>query len=220
MKRTIAFSLAIAFVAVALVGFTGTSSATEDVPEEAASSTAVATWSVDKAHSSVGFKVRHLAISKVSGRFHEYDADLRFDPADLSTLEASATVQVASIDTENQKRDDHLRSPDFFAAEEYPAMTFESKEVRSIDGNSFELVGDLTIRDVTKEVVMDGQLLGTATMRGNEIAALEASTTIDRMEYGLQWNRLTEAGGVVVGHDVEIILEIEAVKQAETPQAD
>jgi polyisoprenoid-binding protein YceI len=220
MRRFIAFPLAAAFLAVALVGFTWTQPVPDDASEMPTSSGEVSTWSVDKSHSNVGFKVRHLAISNVSGRFHEYDVDLRFDPADLSTLETIATVQVASIDTENQKRDDHLRSPDFFAAADHPVMTFESKEVRNIDGNTFELVGDLTIRDVTKEVVLDGELIGTATMRGNEIAALEASTTIDRMDYGLQWNKLTEAGGVMVGHNVEIILEIEAVKQADAPQSD
>lgn len=221
MKRLVALPTLTLLAAFVLVGFTWTPTpstpAASDAPEK---ERAVVAWSVDKSHSNVGFKVRHLGISNVSGKFHDYEVDLAFDPADLSTLEATATIQIASIDTENQKRDDHLRSPDFFAAEDHPTMTFTSKEVRNVDGNDFELVGDLTIRGVTKEVVLDGTMVGTAVMRGNEIAALEASTTINRMDYGLKWNKLTEAGGVVVSHDVEIILEIEAAKQAESATAD
>lgn len=221
MKRSVALPTLTLLAAFVLAGFTWTPTpSTPTAPDAPEKERTVAAWSVDKSHSNVGFKVRHLGISNVSGKFHDYEVDLAFDPADLSTLEATATIQIASIDTENQKRDDHLRSEDFFAAEEYPAMTFTSKEVRSVDGNDFELVGDLTIRGVTKEVVLDGTMVGTAVMRGNEIAALEASTTINRMDYGLQWNKLTEAGGVVVSHDVEIILEIEAAKQAESAQAD
>ena len=184
---------------------------TKKAPE--ASAPEVATWEVDKSHSQVGFKVRHLGLSYVDGEFTDYEATIRFDPADLSTFEAEATIPVASITTGNDRRDGHLRSPDFFAAEEHPVMTFKSKEVRNIDGNTFEVVGDLTIRGTTKEVVLDAELMGTATMGDNTIAALEAETTINRLDYGLAWNNLTEAGGVVVGHDVTISLQIEAQKQ-------
>lgn len=203
-------SLVAALVVFVVAGFTAPAAPDEAPATQPAAE--VATWNVDQSHSRVGFKVRHLGLSNVSGQFHDYEVDLQLDPTDLSTLETSATINIASIDTENERRDNHLRSPDFFAAEEHPTMTFVSKEVRNIDGNSFELVGDLTIRGTTKEVVLDGEVLGTAVMQGNEIVALEASTTINRLEYGLAWDRLTEAGGVVVGHDVQIILELEAVK--------
>ena len=173
----------------------------------------VSTWAVDQVHSTIGFKVKHLGISNVRGDFDTYDFDLRFDPNDLTTLETTATVAVASIDTENERRDNHLRSPDFFAADEHPTMTFASKAVRAIDGDAFELVGDLTIRGVTNEVVFDAEFLGTAAMGDSERAGFEAETTIDRLDYGLAWNKLTEAGGFVVGHDVKIILELEVIKQ-------
>jgi polyisoprenoid-binding protein YceI len=171
-----------------------------------------ASWSIDKVHSNIGFKVKHLGISKVRGDFEDYEVTLNFDPEDLSTLETEVTVQIASIDTENDRRDNHLRSDDFFNAESHPTMTFVSKEVRNIDGNEFEIVGDLTIRGTTKEVVLDAEFLGTAAMGEQERSAFEARTTINRMDYGLAWNNLTEAGGFVVGHDVDIIIELEAIK--------
>lgn len=205
MKPIRALSLLSLLAVFILAGFTQI-----DAPT---STSDVATWAVDKSHSQVGFTVRHLGISKVSGDFKDYDATIMLDPADLSTLKATATLQTASIDTDNERRDNHLKSDDFFNAEEYPAMTFASTSVRNIDGNSFELVGNLTIRDVTKEVVLAGELLGTAAMGDKTIAALEASTTINRFDYNLKWNRALEAGGLVVGEDVTINLALEVVKQ-------
>lgn len=196
--RLIVPLLAIALLAT--IGFT---------PEPASRANS---WSVDHAHSKIGFKVRHLGISNVRGDFRDYDVSISMTDGDVSTLSASATIQTTSVFTNNDRRDNHLRSPDFFSAEAFPAMTFQSKEVRAVDGNTFELVGDLTIRDVTTEVVLDAEFLGTATMGDQERAGFEASTEINRMDYGLAWNRLTEAGGFVVGHNVEIILELEMVK--------
>ncbi len=182
-----------------------------DVPAPATAPDA-STWVVDNTHSTVGFKVKHLGISNVRGDFSDYEVALRFDPADLSTVEVNATIDIASIDTENEKRDNHLRSADFFSAEEYPKMTFVGKQVRNIDGSSFEIVGDLTIRGVTKEVVLDVEYLGSASMMGQERAAFEAETTINRLDYGLAWNKVTEAGGFIVGHDVTIQLDLEVTK--------
>jgi len=174
----------------------------------------VLNWTIDKAHSSIGFRVRHLGISFVNGVFEDYDATLQFDPNDLSTLKATATIRVASINTGIERRDNHLRSPDFFDAEKYPEIRFVSKEVRNIQGNKFQLVGDLTIKDVTKEVVLDVEFLGTAQgMQGELRAAFTARGTIDRFDYDLQWNRLTEAGGVVVGREVTLLIDIEAVQE-------
>ncbi len=174
----------------------------------------VLNWTIDKAHSSIGFRVRHLGISFVNGVFEDYDATLQFDPNDLSTLKATVTIRVASINTGVARRDNHLRSPDFFDVEKYPEIRFVSKEVRNIQGNKFQLVGDLTIKEVTKEVVLDVEFLGTAQgMQGERRAAFTARGTIDRFDYGLKWNRLTEAGGVVVGREVTLLIDVEAVQE-------
>jgi polyisoprenoid-binding protein YceI len=183
------------------------------LPAEAPKSE-VRSWSIDKSHSSVGFRVRHLGISNVNGAFTDYDATLQFDPADLRTLKATATIRVASINTGIERRDNHLRSADFFEAERYPEIRFVSKAVRNVRGNRFQLVGDLTIKGITKEVVLDVEFLGTAQgMQGELRAAFTAQGTIDRFDYGLQWNRLTEAGGVVVGREVTLLIDIEAVQE-------
>ncbi len=173
-----------------------------------------ATYTIDKIHSTVQFKVRHLGISTVTGSFGEYDATVMMEGEDLSTLSATATFNVASIDTGVERRDGHLKSDDFFSAETYPEMTFESTGVRNIDGNDFELVGNLTIRDVTKEVVLEGELLGvTPGMQGETRAGIEAEAKINRKEFGLTWDRITEAGSIVVSEDVRIILELQLVQQ-------
>ncbi|AEN74202.1 YceI family protein [Rhodothermus marinus SG0.5JP17-172] len=193
---------------IALAGFWQPTKAPEAPTRE------VLNWTIDKAHSSIGFRVRHLGISFVNGVFEDYDATLQFDPNDLSTLKATATIRVASINTGIERRDNHLRSPDFFDAEKYPEIRFVSKEVRNIQGNRFQLVGDLTIKDVTKEVVLDVEFLGTAQgMQGELRTAFTARGTIDRFDYGLQWNQLTEAGGVVVGREVTLLIDIEAVQE-------
>lgn len=163
----------------------------------------------DRTHSSVGFRVRHLGISNVRGSFTEYDALVRFDPENVESLHVEADVDVTSINTGNERRDNHLRSDDFFNAEQYPAMRFVSTAVRGVDGSTFELVGDLTIRDVTKEIVLDGEFFGIGAARDGRKAGFEARTTINRFDYNLRWDNLTEAGGLVVGEDVEIILEME-----------
>ena len=169
-------------------------------------------WSIDSVHSSIGFKVRHLGISNVRGEFLDYDAEILMDGTDLSTLTVSATIETGSVDTGNERRDGHLRSDDFFGAEEFPNMTFSSTEVTNIEGNNFHLVGDLTIRDVTQSVTLESEFLGTTTMRDSERAGFEARTVINRKEFNLSWDQLTEAGGFVVGHNVEIILELEVIK--------
>jgi len=212
MKRFTPSSLLILLVAVVLAAFGGTASpATPDTAPNA--DDPVAAWTVDAAHSSIGFSVRHLGIANVRGTFSGYDVDLQFDPADLSTLTTTANIQIETIDTRNQRRDDHLRSDDFFHVQEFPTMRFESTGVQNINGDSFEIIGNLTIKDVTREVVLAATMNGTAEFMGNEVAALTAQTVIDRHDYGLTWNRMTEAGGVVVGSDITITLEIEAMRE-------
>lgn len=170
-------------------------------------------WTIDQAHSQVNFKVRHLGITNVTGNFKDFDMTLVFDPQNLQTLQTTATVEVSTIDTGIERRDNHLRSDDFFNAEQYPELTFVSTGVTDIEGNTFKLMGDLTIRDVTKPVVLEAEMIGTAPgTDGKMRAGFTAKTTIDRMEYGLKWDKLTEAGGLVVSHDVEVLLEVQAVR--------
>ncbi len=173
----------------------------------------VITFHPDKTHSNVGFKVRHLGISNVRGAFGEYEATVQFDPEDLGALSIEATIQASSIDTGNERRDDHLRSDDFFNVEAFPELRFESKEVRNIDGSEFELVGDLTIRDVTKEIVLESEFLGMGAGRNGRKAGFEARAKIDRFDYNLKFDALTETGGLVVGSDVEIVLDMELDEQ-------
>ena len=173
----------------------------------------IVTFKPDKSHSKVGFKVRHLGIANVRGAFSDYDYTIAFDPEDLSTLTADVTINAASVDTENERRDNDLRSEGFFHVEKYPTVRFVSKGVRNIEGNTFELVGDLTIKDVTKEVVLETEYFGSTTQRGRRKAGFEAHTTINRFDFGLKWDALTEAGGLVVGENVEVILELEMGEQ-------
>ncbi len=175
-------------------------------------------FQLDRAHSSVTFRVRHLGISTVSGTFGAFDASISLDPADVTTLDVSATIDAASVNTGIERRDNHLRSPDFFAVEEHSSISFESTEVRRVEGNSFQLVGDLTIRGVTKPVVLDAEMRGPVSAMGKNIVAFTASGSLNRFDYGLTWNRMVEAGGVVVGEDVQIEIEVEAATE-ESAQA-
>ncbi|MFK7847431.1 MAG: YceI family protein [Rhodothermales bacterium] len=181
-------------------------------PEKTGDKPAMTKYVADKAHSQIGFKVRHLGITNVNGLFSDYETEVTLDLADLSTLQATASVKIASISTGIDRRDGHLKSDDFFNAEEFPEMKFVSKAVRNIDGAEFELVGDLTIRDITKEVVLEAEFLGAGTMGDTEKAGFEAETTINRFDYNLKWDRVTEAGGLVVSENVKIILDLELNK--------
>jgi polyisoprenoid-binding protein YceI len=152
----------------------------------------------------------HFYYGRNKIQYDDFDIDLRLDPEDLSSLETTATVETSSIDTGIDRRDDHLRSGDFFESETYPTLAFESTGVRNVDGQRFELLGNLTIRDVTKPVVLDAEMAGPVTdMEGKPRVAFTASTRIDRKDYGLQWNRAVE-GVNVVSDDVDIILDIQA----------
>lgn len=167
-------------------------------------------WTIDKAHSSIGFSVRHLVISNVKGSFGDYTGTIEFAPDKLESGTALFTVQVASIDTDEARRDEHLRSPDFFDVAQFPAMTFKSTQVHDVNGNEFKMTGNLTIRDVTKEVTFDCVFHGTVNdPMGNTKAGFTATATINRQDFGVKWNKSLDAGGVVVGDDVTITLELE-----------
>jgi len=169
-----------------------------------------ADWTIDKAHSSINFSVRHLVISKTNGRFHDFDGEISFDGENWDKANAEMTVKIASIDTDNKDRDDHLRSPDFFDAAKYPDMVFKSKKVVKGEGKRFQLIGDLTIKDVTREVTFDCEFHGIAEFMGTKKAGFTAQAKIDRKDFGMTWNKVLDAGGVAVGNEVTITLEIEA----------
>lgn len=178
--------------------------------------TATRTYSVDRSHSQVGFKVRHLGFSKVAGRFTDFDATVELEPGSLETLSAKATIQVASLTTNEEARDTHLRSDDFFKADAFPQMVFESTAVRAVRGSELKLDGNLTIRDVTRPVTLNVTYMGDARDPwGGQRIAFEAVTKINRKDFGLTWNVVLETGGLLVGEDVEIVLEIEAVQNPE-----
>lgn len=167
-------------------------------------------WALDTAHSVVGFSVRHMMVANVRGEFRSFTADLQFDPADLSTGSVKATIETASIHTREEKRDAHLRSPDFFDAEKYPQLTFVSKSVTR-HGDGWKVLGDLTIRDQTHEVTLNVEN-PTPEVKdpwGNAKVGITASTKIKRSQWGLSWNAALEAGGVLVGDEITIHLELE-----------
>ena len=176
--------------------------------------TATRTYTIDPSHSQVSFKVRHLGFSKVRGRFTGFEGTVRMTPGDFSTLEADASVELETITTGDQKRDAHLRSDDFFSVEQHPTMTFEGHAVSGISDDGFKLEGDLTIRGTTKPVVLDVTYLGEATDPwGGTRVAFEARGKINRKDFGLNWNQALETGGFLVGDEVEIELEVQAVQQ-------
>lgn len=173
-------------------------------------------YKADVAHSYVGFKVRHMGFSKVKGKFNDFDVTVTVDPKDITTLSAEAAIKTATVDTGNADRDKHLRSGDFFESEEFPTMEFKGSEVRNVKGNDFELAGELTIRGVTKPVVLKGEFNGEAKDPwGNDRVAFEGEVTINRKEFGLTWNQVLETGGLLVSEDVDVIIDLQAVKSGE-----
>ena len=170
-------------------------------------------WNLDASHSSVDFSVRHMMIAKVKGTFHSFEANIEADPEDLTTADIEFSVDLSSVDTRSNDRDAHLRSPDFFDVENHPKMTFKATSIRKTGDNEYEVTGDLTIRGVTRPetftVVYEG---GGKDPWGNEKAGFSVTGAIDLTRYGLVWNAVLETGGVLVGEEVKVSLEIEAVK--------
>lgn len=174
---------------------------------------ALTTWSIDASHSEVGFSVKHLMISAVRGRFAGVQGTVSFSEGDFANASASVTIDAASIDTREEKRDAHLRSADFFDVERFPTLTFTSRRVDRVSGDTFHLVGDLTIRDITKEVTLDVEFEGAQKDPwGNLKSGFTASTRINRKDFGLTWNATLETGGVLVGEEVKISLDVELLR--------
>jgi polyisoprenoid-binding protein YceI len=167
-------------------------------------------WSVDNTHSNVRFNVTHLVISEVEGSFKKFTGSIAATNADFSDAAVEFSVDINSINTDNEMRDKHLKGDDFFNAEQYPSMVFKSTSFKKVSGNKYKLNGNLTIRNVTKPVTFDVTYGGSVKDPwGNTKAGFKASTTIDRFDYNLKWNSVTEAGGAVVGKDVTIDLKLE-----------
>jgi polyisoprenoid-binding protein YceI len=176
---------------------------------------ATRTYKIDTSHSHTGFAVRHLVIAKVRGEVATRAGSIDLDDADITKSSVKVAIDVASISTKDEKRDAHLRSADFFDVEKFPKLTFVSSQVVAEGGKVTKLIGDLTIRDVTKQVTLEVEDEGRAKDPwGGDRAAFSAKTKVNRHDYGLKWNMALEAGGVMVGDTVEITLDIEAVGAA------
>jgi len=164
---------------------------------------------IDAVHSEVSFVVRHL-VAKTPGRFNEFSGEIMVDPKDPSTLTVNATIQTASIDTNSENRDGHLKSADFFNVEKFPEMTFTSKKVTK-NGDRWNVTGNLTLLGVTKEVTLDTEVLGfQPTGKGGTLGGFEARGKINRKDFGMTWNKALDAGGFVLGDDVEVVIRIES----------
>lgn len=173
------------------------------------------TYSLDPAHSRLGFVARHAMVTKVRGSFNDFEGTLDIDAENPERSRAEITIQAKSIDTRNEDRDAHLRSNDFFAMDEFPTITFASTAAEKIDDDHYRVTGDLTIRGVTKPVAVDFEFTGAANDPwGNLRIGFEGATTVNRKEWGINWNAPLEAGGILVGEKVTLEFELSAVKNS------
>lgn len=175
-------------------------------------------WGIDKGHSTATFKVRHFT-ANVLGQFRDFDGSISIDRAAPEKSSVEFTIQAASIDTGSENRDKHLRSADFFDVEKFPTITFKSTAVAAKSKDQFEVTGDLTMRGVTKRVVLPVSFLGFMKHPRGEKAGFEIETTLNRKDYGVLWNRALDEGGFVLGDDVKVSINLEVNKKAVTPPA-
>ncbi|HEY8531007.1 MAG TPA: YceI family protein [Limnochorda sp.] len=172
-------------------------------------------WQIDPAHTTAEFSVRHMMISNVRGRFGKVEGTVTGDLSDPTQAQIEAKIDAASIDTRNEQRDQHLRSADFFDVEHHPYITFKSRRIERVGDNAFKVVGDLTIRGVTREVVLDAIFQGQAKSPwGQQVAGFSATTKLNRKDFGLTWNTVLETGGVLVGDEVNVEIQTELIQQA------
>jgi polyisoprenoid-binding protein YceI len=191
----------------------------EEIPMTTASAPALTelsgTYTLDPAHTRIGFVARHAMVTKVRGAFNEFEGTAVLDGANPANSHVEVTIDAASIDTRNAQRDEHLRSNDFLAMQEYPKITFSSTGVRQVDDTTFEVAGDLTIKGVTNSITIPFSFEGAAKDPfGNQRAGFEGSVTINRKDYGVTWNAALEGGGVLVSDKVTLEFEVSAVKTA------
>lgn len=177
---------------------------------------ATKTWAIDPVHSEVHFKIKHLMITNVTGNFNIFTVSVATEDEDFSNAKISFTADIDSISTGNEQRDGHLKSPDFFNAAAFPQIKFVATKTETVDNDgSYVLYGDLTIRDVTKSIKLDVEFGGVVKdMYGNTKAGFTINGKISRKDFGLKWNDITEAGGIVVSEEVKIISEIQLIEQA------
>ena len=175
----------------------------------------MANWTIDKAHTEIGFKIKHLVISTVSGKFTSFEGYLEGEPENFKNAKISFAADVDSIHTGNEQRDGHLKSADFFDAANYSKLTFTSNKIEQIDGSEYKVSGDLTIKAVTKPVTLNVEFGGIQNnLYGQTVAGFEITGKINRQDFGLTWSAVTEAGGIVVSDEVKLVIDAELVKEA------
>jgi len=184
------------------------------LPALAAAETAI--YKVDANHSSVGFTIRHF-VSNVPGRFGDFSGVIKYDKQNPAASSVELTVQAASIDTDNEDRDNHLRSADFFDVQKYPTLTFTSTKVAARDADTLDVTGNLTLHGATREVTIPVEVLGTMKGPRGEKAGFETSFTLNRKEYGIVWNRVFDAGSTLLGDEVRVNVSVEADRQEPAP---
>lgn len=173
------------------------------------------TYTLDPAHTRIGFVARHAMVTRVRGQFNEFEGTIVVDANDPESSNTQVTIQAASIDTRNSQRDEHLRSNDFFSMEEFPLITFNSTGITQTGSDEFDLTGDLTVKGVTNSVTIPFKFEGAATDPfGNERIGFEGSTSINRKDYGVSWNAVLETGGVMVSEKITLEFEVSAIKNA------
>jgi polyisoprenoid-binding protein YceI len=176
---------------------------------------AKSTWVIDTAHSSVDFSVKHMMVTNVKGTFHDFNATVLADPADLTSAEIEFTIDLSSVDTRNKDRDNHLQSADFFDVEKHPTLTFKSKNIVKTGDDEYDVTGDVTLHGVTRTEVFSVTFEGAGKDPwGNEKVGYSAKGTIKRSDYGLTYNAALETGGVLIGDNIKVSLELQGSKQA------
>jgi polyisoprenoid-binding protein YceI len=181
----------------------------------ARSAAAEGVWEIDAAHSTVQFSVRHMMVSNVRGEFRNVSGTVRGDEKDPMHAQVEATIDTTSIDTRNEKRDGHLKSPDFLDAERYPTMTFRSKRIEKTDNGRYRVTGDLALHGVTREVTLDvdGPTAPVKDPMGNVRAGAQATAKLDRRDFGITWSKALDGGGVMVGDEVDVTIDVEATRK-------
>ena len=214
MKKSTLTRLSLAAPAILGLMLAVPSPAAAQAPAPAAAAAPNA-WTIDTSHSQAGFAVKHMMVSTVRGSFGKTEGTVTWDGKDVSSIKADATIDTTTITTNNEKRDTHLKSPDFFDVAKFPTITFKSKRAEAAGAGKFKLIGDLTLRGVTKEVTLDVEGPSQPLVaQGRTRIGATATTKINRQDYGVSWSRQLDGGGVVVSDEVVITLELELVKAA------
>lgn len=170
-------------------------------------------WALDRTHSNLGFSVSHMVVSETKGRFDDFSITTVSDKEDFSDAKIDITIKVETVNTDDKKRDGHLRSPDFFDVAKFPTMTFKSREMKKIGEKKYKLIGDFTMKGVTKQIELDVKFGGLLSNKGKTVAGFKVSGTINRQDYGVKWNSVLDTGGSVVGDEVEFVANLELNKQ-------